>query len=72
MCFPDSGATLVTALEVLRDSAVDMSKVIMLSLFASPSGLAAVFKAFPQVTVVTSAVHEFCCDVGFSQRYFGQ
>ncbi len=67
----DSGATVVKALELLQAANVDMKRVVMLSLFAKPAGLAAVFHAYPDITVVTAGVHDFCCDPAFSLRYFG-
>ncbi len=62
---------MVKTLELLRNDNVDMRKVVVLSLFAKPAGLAAVFQACPDLTVVTVGVHDFCCDPAFSLHYFG-
>ena len=65
-----SGNTVIKAVQVLRDHQVLDDNVLVLSLFATPTGLGNVLHRFPKLTVLTSEVHKVV-PTHFGQKYFG-
>ena len=67
---PETGATVLTALKVLKDHGVHEANVVLVSLFCTPQGAHTILTRFPNVTLLTSEVHESCPSY-FAQKYFG-
>ncbi|KAJ9534686.1 hypothetical protein QJQ45_013067 [Haematococcus lacustris] len=73
-----SSTLMVEVAQVLIETGVDESKIVMLCLIAAPEGIHKVFRSFPKVKVVTSEIDQRVDDnyvvvpgVGeFGDRYF--
>jgi hypothetical protein len=59
-CWPDSGATVIKAIDVLKQNGADPSRIVFLNLFATEDGLQAVLQRFPGVTSRGGAAHPQC------------
>jgi len=74
-----TGGTVVKAIEVLVGLGVPQEKIIFVNLIAAPEGIEYIFKAYPDITVVTSEVDQGLNEkkyivpgIGdFGDRYFG-
>uniref|UniRef100_A0A0H5FRQ7 uracil phosphoribosyltransferase n=1 Tax=Leucosporidium scottii TaxID=5278 RepID=A0A0H5FRQ7_9BASI len=53
-----TGGSAIKAIEVLLDHGVPQSRIVFLNLVASPEGLQAMYKAYPEVKVVTAWIDE--------------
>lgn len=70
MTFLESGATVIAALNVLKDHGVNETNVIIVTLFSTPHGALNCLKKFPKVTVLTSELHDISPS-HFGLKYFG-
>jgi len=74
-----TGSSACRGIQVLKDNGVEESRIVLLTLIASPEGLHKVCTTFPKVKVMTSEVDNgvgktglVCPGVGdFGDRYFG-
>ena len=66
----ETGATVCTALKVLKEHGVDEGNVVLVSLFCTAQGAHTTLAQYPNVTMLTSEVHD-CCPAHFGQKYFG-
>lgn len=66
----ESGATVLTALRVLKEHGVKEEKIQLVTLFATPRAVRNVLTEFSDITLLTSEVHP-CCPSSFGQKYFG-
>ena len=66
----ETGATVSTALSVLKEHGVKEEKVYLVTLYATPKAVKMVLEAFPGITLLTSEVHT-CSPSHFGQKYFG-
>jgi len=66
----ETGATVCTALKVLKEHGVDEGNVVLVSLFCTAKGAHTTLAQYPNVTMLTSEVHD-CCPAHFGQKYFG-
>ena len=66
----ETGATVSRALEVLKEHGVNEKNVVLVTLFCTPLGAYSCLKKFPNITVLTSEVHEQCPS-HFGPKYFG-
>eukprot|EP01147_Barroeca_monosierra_P005770 gene5770-7269_t len=67
----DSGVTIVNALQILSREGARDSHIIIISLFASSSGLDRIVQEFPNVRVAVARLMDDCQSIAFSKRYFG-
>lgn len=65
-----SGNTVIKAVQVLHAYHVEEANVLVLSLFATATGLGNVLRRFPNLTILTSEVHQVVPD-HFGRKYFG-
>ena len=74
-----TGASFICAARVLIAQGVQPSKILCVSMLASPEGIAAVLETFPEITVCTGEIDETVSAEGlilpgigvFGDRYFG-
>jgi uracil phosphoribosyltransferase len=65
-----SGSTINLAINVLKEHGVVEDSIVLLCLFATPSGLQSVNSQFPNVHILVSEIHPIVPN-DFGQRYFG-
>ena len=70
LAYTESGATVLTALRVLKEHGVKEEKIQLVTLFATPRAVRNVLTEFSDITLLTSEVHP-CCPSSFGQKYFG-
>ena len=66
----ETGATVITALGILKDHGVSESNVVLVTLFSTPRGAFKCLKQYPNIIMLTSELH----DLGpshFGWKYFG-
>ncbi|XP_003384070.2 PREDICTED: uracil phosphoribosyltransferase homolog [Amphimedon queenslandica] len=66
----ETGATVKAAVKVLKDHGVQEKNIVFVNLFSSFKGVESLLKKYPEITMLTSEVHEFCPN-HFGQKYFG-
>jgi len=64
------GITVLEAVKVLLDHNVRLENIILLTLFATPNGVRAINKIYPQIRISTSEIHPIA-PTHFCQKYFG-
>ncbi|XP_050736416.1 uracil phosphoribosyltransferase homolog isoform X1 [Eriocheir sinensis] len=65
-----SGNTVIKAVNVLQEHAVEEENIILLNLFSTPAAARTVTSAFPRMHILTSEVHPVAPN-HFGQKYFG-
>ncbi|XP_076040437.1 uracil phosphoribosyltransferase krishah [Oratosquilla oratoria] len=65
-----SGNTVIKAMTVLQEHAVEEENVILLNLFSTPAAARTVTNAFPKMKILTTEVHPVAPN-HFGQKYFG-
>lgn len=65
-----SGNTVIKAVNVLQEHAVDEENIILLNLFSTPAAARTITSAFPKMHILTSEVHPVAPN-HFGQKYFG-
>ncbi|CAL4129349.1 unnamed protein product, partial [Meganyctiphanes norvegica] len=65
-----SGNTVIKAVNVLQEHAVEEENIILLNLFATPSSARSISTAFPKMQILTTEVHPVAPN-HFGQKYFG-
>jgi uracil phosphoribosyltransferase len=53
-----TGGSVIRAIEVLVQNGVNPKDIIFANLFAAPEGIAALFKQYPDIRVVTTAIDD--------------
>lgn len=66
----ESGATVRTAVGILKEHGVNESNIILVTLFSTPHGALNCLKEFPNLIMLTSELHEVCPS-HFGWKYFG-
>ena len=66
----ESGATVCRALEVLKEHGASEKNIVLVTLFATPKGTKRCLDAFPNITMLTSEIHEQSPS-NFGLKYFG-
>ena len=64
------GSTISEAVEVLKNHGVECSQVILLTLFASPTGVDLLSKKYPDMRILTTEISS-TLPTHFSTKYFG-
>ena len=64
------GSTVTEAIEVLKNHGVDPSRVILLTLFASPNGVDVLSERYPSLRILTTEISS-TLPTHFSTKYFG-
>jgi len=64
------GITVIEAVKVLLEHNVKLENIILLTLFATPSGVRAINKEYPDIRISTTEVHPVA-PTHFCQKYFG-
>ncbi|XP_074504488.1 uracil phosphoribosyltransferase homolog [Sebastes fasciatus] len=65
-----TGNTVIEAVKVLIEHGVQPRHIILLSLFSTPHGAKSIIQEFPEITILTTEVHQVA-PTHFGQRYFG-
>ncbi|XP_063605062.1 uracil phosphoribosyltransferase homolog isoform X1 [Penaeus indicus] len=65
-----SGNTVIKAVNVLQEHAVEEENIILLNLFSTPAAARTITSAFPKMNILTSEVHPVAPN-HFGQKYFG-
>ncbi|KAL4233602.1 hypothetical protein ACF0H5_008283 [Mactra antiquata] len=65
-----TGNTVIKALHVLKENKVLEKNIILLNLFITPQAAKTVIAKFPDLTILTSEVHQVAPN-HFGQKYFG-
>ncbi|XP_008325573.1 uracil phosphoribosyltransferase homolog isoform X2 [Cynoglossus semilaevis] len=65
-----TGNTVIEAVRVLIEHGVQPKHIILLSLFSTPHGAKSIVQEFPDITILTTEVHQVA-PTHFGQRYFG-
>ncbi|KAG0726149.1 Uracil phosphoribosyltransferase [Chionoecetes opilio] len=65
-----SGNTVIKAVRVLQEHAVEEQNIILLNLFSTPTAARTITGAFPRMHILTSEVHPVAPN-HFGQKYFG-
>lgn len=65
-----SGNTVIKAVNVLQEHAVEEENIILLNLFSTPSAASCITTAFPKMQILTTEVHPVAPN-HFGQKYFG-
>lgn len=65
-----SGNTVIKAVHVLQEHAVDEANIILLNLFSTPAAARTITSAFPKMHILTTEVHSVAPN-HFGQKYFG-
>lgn len=65
-----SGNTVIKAVNVLQEHAVEEENIILLNLFSTPAAASSVTNAFPKMQILTTEVHPVAPN-HFGQKYFG-
>lgn len=66
----ETGATVTTALQVLKDHGAKEKKIVIVTLFSTPQAVKNILTRFPDVKLLTSEIHQ-CCPTHFGLKYFG-
>ncbi|KAL5457362.1 hypothetical protein EMCRGX_G034611 [Ephydatia muelleri] len=66
----ETGATVVTALHVLKEHGAKEKKIVIVTLFSTPQAVKNILTKFPDVKMLTSEVHRVC-PTHFGLNYFG-
>lgn len=66
----ETGATVSTALQVLKEHGVVEQRIILVTLFTTPLAVKNILNKFPNVKMLTSEVHRVC-PTHFGLKYFG-
>ena len=66
----ESGATVCRALEVLKEHGARENNIFLVTLFATPRGTKRCLDSFPDITMLTSEIHEQS-PTNFGLKYFG-
>jgi len=64
------GLTVIEAVKVLLEHNVQLENIILLTLFATPCGIRAINKAYPEIRINTSEIHA-TPPLHFCKKYFG-
>lgn len=62
-----TGGSAIQAMRVLVDHGVQPDRILFLNMIASPEGLQAVYKAFPEVRVISAWVDVQLSDQSYSR-----
>ena len=65
-----TGSTVNLAINVLKEHGVDESDILLICLFATPSGLKSVMTQYPKINILTSEISTIVLN-DFGRRYFG-
>ncbi|XP_037636222.1 uracil phosphoribosyltransferase homolog [Sebastes umbrosus] len=65
-----TGNTVIEAVKVLIEHGVQPRHIMLLSLFSTPHGAKSIIQEFPEITILTTEVHQVA-PTHFGQRYFG-
>lgn len=60
----------ITPMKVLLEHNVKLKNIILLTLFATPYGVRAINKVYPDIRISTSEIHQIA-PTHFCQKYFG-
>jgi len=66
----DSGATVITAISVLKEHGVNELNIVLVTLFSTPQGAKRCLREYPHITLMTSELHEQCPS-HFGLKFFG-
>lgn len=66
----ETGATVITAIGVLKDHGVNENNIVLVTLFSTPRGALNCLKKFPNIIMLTSELHQVCPS-HFGWKYFG-
>ena len=66
----ESGATVCRALDVLKEHGAKETNIFLVTLFATPRGTKRCLDSFPNITMLTSEIHEQSPS-HFGSKYFG-